>query len=248
MDNISEYLVRNQKQIFKYLVLLEKERCLISVVFGKEEKDTFLSAIINIDEKKNTITIDCGPKEYLNKKLLDSVIIKCSSKYDGIKVFFEGRKVTKSGKLSNPAFTIPIPSSIYWVQRRKFFRVKSPLSKNSYCRLKFKDSETEEETEFDFKIYDLSATGFSFLSDSSEFSLKLIPEAEFENCELILENEDPQRISFTVQNNHPLNPSKPEKTARIGCLITNNSPRIESTILRYMQNIERENKLIAINS
>jgi c-di-GMP-binding flagellar brake protein YcgR len=241
MDNIAAYLVRNQKQIFKYLIMLEEERCLISVVFGEEEKDTFLTAIMDIDEKNKTMTIDCGPKEYLNKKLLDSAVIKYSSRYKGVDVFFKGRKITKAGKLSNPEFTIPIPGSIYWIQRRDFFRVKSPLSKNSYCRIYFKDPETE----FDFKIHDLSVNGFSILSDTPEFSSNLIPAAEFEDCKLVLENEETQTISFTVQNKHPLNPSKPEKTKCIGCHLTNTSPRIESTIMRYMQNIERENKLIA---
>lgn len=235
MDNIAKYLIRNPKQVLTHLKMLSAERCLISAAFGDSDKDTFLTAIINIDPKNKSITLDCGPREYLNKTLLNTAIIKCTTKYKGIKVLFEGRKVKKAGKPGQPAFTIPIPGSIFWIQRREFYRLKSPLFKGSYCSVTFKDEET-----INLNIHDLSANGFSIMNDFSEFSNQLIPSAEFENCTLILDKEEAQTISFEVRNKSPLNPNKPKKTERIGCMITNASPIIESTILRYMHTIERE--------
>ena len=242
MDDIAKYLVRNPKQVINYLKMLSAERCLISAGFGESDKDTFLTAIMDIDEKNKTITIDCGPKEYLNKKLLDSAIIKCSTEYKGITVQFEGRKVKKAGDPSQPAFTIPLPGSIFWVQRRQFYRVKSPLFKESSCAVTLKDTKTQEEKTVKLKIHDISASGFSVLNDFSEFSSQLIPSAEFANCKLILEGVEEQTISFQIQHKSPLNPNKPDKTERIGCSINNVSPRVESTIIRYMQAIEREIK------
>jgi c-di-GMP-binding flagellar brake protein YcgR len=242
MDNIAKYLVRNPKQVVNYLKMLSAERCLISAGFGEGDKDTFLTAIMDIDQKNETITIDCGPKEYLNKQLLDSAIIQCATEYKGIKVLFEGRKVKKAGNPGQPAFTIPIPGSIFWVQRRQFYRVKSPLFKDSYCAVTFKDKETEEKTTVNLKVHDISANGFSLVNDVSEFSPQLIASAEFESCTLALDNEAPQTVCFEVRYNAPLNPNRPDKTERIGCRITNVSPRIESTIIRYMQGIEREIK------
>jgi c-di-GMP-binding flagellar brake protein YcgR len=242
MTDIAKYLVRNPKQVLTYLKMLSAERCLISATFGTDNKDTFLTAIIDIDEKKQTITIDCGPKEYLNKKLLDSAIIKCSTKYKGIKVLFEGRKVKKSGKPGQPAFSLSIPSSIYWMQKRQFYRIKSPLSKNSYCTISFKDPETEEVTTVDLKLNDLSACGISVLNESTDFSAQFSPSATFDKCSLVLENEETLNIDLEVRHKLPLNPNNPGKTERIGCKIINPTPRVESTILRYMQNIEREIK------
>lgn len=242
MQDMDKYLVKNPKKVLSYLKLLLAEKCLISAVFGIDDKDTFLTAILNIDEKKQTLTIDCGPKEYLNNKLLDSAIIHCSTSYKGIKVQFEGRKVKKAGIPGKPAFIVPIPRSINWVQRRQFYRIKSPLSKNSYCKLTIKDPETEEETVLSLKILDICANGFSMLNDLHHQSKQLVTDAQFEDCKLVLEEEGELPISFEVRNKLPLNPNKPEKTQRIGCSITSVSPRIESTILRYMQNIEREIK------
>lgn len=242
MSDISKYLVRNPKQVLSYLKMLSTKRCLISAAFGEGDKDTFLTAIIDIDEKNLTITIDCGPKEYLNKRLIDSAIIKCATEYEGIKVLFEGRKVKKAGKPGQPAFTVPIPNSIYWIQRRQFYRIKSPLSKDSYCNVSFTDPETEETSTFDFKINDLSASGFSILNDSADISTALVPSAEFENCTLVLDGQDDHQVDFEIRYKAANNPNQPGKTQRIGCKMNNVTPNLESTILRYMQNIERELK------
>lgn len=234
-----KYLVSQPKKIIKYLNLLSQERCLISAVFGKEDKDTFLSAIIDIDKKKETLTIDCGPKEYLNKKLLDSSIIKCSSKYQGIDVKFEARGVIKAGKINSPKFILPLPKSIYWIERREFFRIRSPLSKNSFCRIYFKDPDSTHE----FKIHDISLQGFSMLSDISEVSSKLSPNTTFDECTLVLNNDKELTITFDTAYKRPFISNKPNGTERIGCMLTYLTPKIESTILKYMQNIQREQKL-----
>jgi len=245
MADLAKYLVRNPKQVIKHLKLLSMERCLITATFGGEDKDSFVTAIMDIDEKKQTITIDCGPKEYLNKKLISSAIIKCTTEYKGIKVQFEGRKVVKSGSPSQPSFIIPIPNSIFWVQRRQFYRIRSPLSKESYCSIPLKLENSEAETVVNFPINDLSASGISFLNESPEHAAQLTASSEFSHCTLTLEKEIPLKIDIEIRHETPNNPNKPGKTSRIGCYITNPTPRIESTILRYMQNIEREIKQIS---
>lgn len=238
MSDLAKYLVRSPKQVSSYLKMLAKERCLISACFGDGEKDTFLTAIMKIDEKNQSILVDCGPKEYLNKRLLDSAIIKCSAEFQGIKVLFEGRRVKKAGSPSQPAFLIPIPKSIFWVQRRQFYRVKSPLSKESHCAISILDNETNEQNIINLSLYDLSVSGFSISNKSKALANYFEPTQELPQCQLILENEATLTIDIEVRHvtNHNI---KPE---RIGCHITNPSPRIESVMLRYMQNIERENR------
>lgn len=239
MSDISKYLVTGKKQVLAYLKVLSAERCLISAAFGKGDKDTFLTAIMDINEKNETITIDCGPKEYLNKRLIGSAVIKCSTEFKGIKVFFEGRKVVKSGSASDPAFIIPLPRSIYWVQRRQYYRLKSPLSKHSYCTISFVDPETDEQHSVNLDLHDLSANGISLHNTSDELHNLLEPSATFDNCLLFLQDEPPISIDIEIRN---ISTNKPKIKGRIGCYITNSTPSTEAAILRYMQNIERELK------
>ena len=242
MENLSDYLVKTPKQVLAHLKILAAEKCLIAVNFG--DNSSFLTAILDIDEKELTITIDCGPKEYLNKELLSAGTVNFKTDLRGIKVLFEGRGIKKAGKPGQPALSIKIPAHIYWIQRRKFYRVRSPLSKNSYCSITFPEIAGNQENEgtVDYKLYDLSATGFSMLSETEELAEQLTEGTEFKNCKLVLDSTEPHTISFIVRSKLALNPNKPQKGQRIGCEVLNIAPSIESAFLRYMQDIEREIK------
>jgi len=240
MEEISNYLVKNPKQITNYLNTLSKEKCLISAVFG--ENNSFLTAILDIDEKKQTIIIDCGPKEYLNKELLNAGLVDCSADFNGIKVIFKGRQVKKAGKPSNPALSIQIPDLLYWVQRRQFYRVRSPLSKNSYCRIPLQETENETLQSFNFKLFNLSVSGFSITVEELALVNKITLNLEFTNCHLILNETETHAISFIPRNIIPINPNNPSKGHRIGCEFIDITPREENAFARYMQAIEREIK------
>jgi len=240
MENISKYLVKNPKQILSYLKILAHEKCLIAASFG--ENSSFLTAILDFDEKNQRITIDCGPKEYLNKELLSSGIVECKADFKGIKVLFKGRAIKKAGKPNQPALSIKIPEQLYWVQRRTFYRVRSPLSKNSYCSFNLQAPDQDEPATLNLKLFDLSATGFSMISEDLESAKKIPLGSEFNNCTLTLDETETHKISFIPRNVHSVNPSNPTKNQRIGCEFIDLSPRAENAFLRYMQAIEREIK------
>ncbi len=244
MDDFAQYLIKNPKQIINHLKTVMTNKCLISVVFG--EKQSFLTAILAIDEKEKLITIDCGPKEYLNKELLSCGIVDCKTDYEGIKVLFEGRQIKKSGEADQFALKMKIPDELYWAQRRDSYRVRSPLSKNSYCTITLQnleqDSENEAEETLELKLYDISVTGFSMLCETQELAEQLTESSEFNHCQLALDDDKAHDISFSVQSRTPLNANKPKKTQRIGCKFINAKPPTESAFLRYMQKIEREIK------
>ena len=240
MEKLSNFLVKNPKQILIHLKTLLTEKCLIAVGFG--ENHSFLTAILEIDEKNRIITVDCGPKEYLNKELLSAGIVECKADFKGIKVLFEGRDVKRAGKPDQPALSIKIPDQIYWVQRRMFYRVRSPLSKNSYCTITFQSSDLEDAKTLSFKLFDLSISGFSIISDSLEQAKEIRLDTEFKDCKLVLNDTETHTISFVPHNRLAANPNSPEKSQRIGCEFVSLSPRTENAFLRYMQGIEREIK------
>ncbi|MFW5443704.1 MAG: flagellar brake protein [Methylococcaceae bacterium] len=240
MDNLSDYLVDNPIKILQHLKTLVTEKCIIAVSFG--ENQSFLTAITDIDEKKQIVSIDCGPKEYLNKELLNLGIVNCKAGFKGIEVLFKGLDIKRAGKLGQPALSMSIPKQIHWIQRRHFYRVRSPLSKNSYCSITIPETVEENQIALNFKLFDLSVTGFSILSETDEHAKYLIPLAVFSDCKLVLNDTDTHIISFIVRGNHAINPNKPKKTHRIGCELLNCSAKVESALLRYMQQTEIEIK------
>ena len=237
MEYESAFLIRNPEKIISKLSILLKSKCLLTAYFGDND-DSFITTILNIYIENNYLTFYHGPKEDLIEQLLNSPKITFKTEYLGIKVAFEAIKYGKNSASGIPIFVIPIPESILWIEARDFYRVKSPVSKSSYCQLTLKNQDP-----INLKLYDISLIGFSVLNASSEISALMIPDTHFEQCKLILADTGEDTISFKIRRSkHIINPENLTRMEKIGCKFTRITPAFETTIQRYMQQIEKENR------
>lgn len=234
MNDISSFAIQNPRQIISHLSLMVKNKCLLSARFGANN-ESYITALLGINEKNNTLILDYGPKEDLNQHILNAGKISFDADYTGIKVSFTGTGLKKITHKGEPAFSMPIPKSLFWMQRREYFRVKSPLSKSSYCQLVI-----EGKKPVNLKLYDISLTGFAMLNVSKEVSELMIPGATITQCKLVLSDAGEGPISFEVCAKYIINPDKLQKIQKIGCRFVKLSRSVEEIIQRYMQQIQRE--------
>jgi c-di-GMP-binding flagellar brake protein YcgR len=213
-----------------------KHKCLVGVRFG-EGKAFFLTAILDIDQVNNVIVFDYGSKEVLNQQLLNATRITFEANFSGIKASFKGSRLTQGVYNGGPAFTMPIPESIFWMQRREFFRITSPRSKASYCQLTLENQEP-----INLMLHDISLTGFSVLNTLTEISDLLVPGTQFEQCRLVLSGTGEDIISFKVCSERIINPDKIDalKIQKIGCSFTRITSVFESTVMRHVNQLQRE--------
>ncbi|MDO9424079.1 MAG: flagellar brake protein [Methylobacter sp.] len=235
MSDISSFSVQNTKQIIHHLTLLLKNRCLLSARFGTNS-ESYITTLLGIDEKNNAVILDSGSKEDLNQRLLNAGKVAFDTDYNGIKVSFAGTALKQITHKGESAFSMLIPKSLFWMQRREYYRVKSPLSKPSYCQLIREDREP-----VNLKLYDISLTGFAMLNISKDISELMIPGKTMTQCKLILAEAGEGMISFEICVKYIINPGKLQKIQKIGCKFINLTRPVEETIQRYMQQIQREN-------
>jgi flagellar brake protein len=250
MQKESDYLVSNQKLIVEHLTDLFKHKCIITAYFG-ENNTSFLTAILELDAKNNRLIIDCAPTELLNRQLLNSAKVLFRSQIEGIKVSFSGKNIKKIKSGDSPAFEMPIPSAIFWMQRRQFYRVKIPLAHiGTHCKITFNLDQNESTAELPlfktgtFRLADLSINGFALLNPEPEFSEFFETGKAFGDCLLCLHEGPQSNISFTIQSVIVIRVSTTATQQRIGCKLTGLSTTFESGIQRYMQDIERQIKNI----
>jgi len=236
MTSKSSFAITNEKEMLRNLTLLFKNKSLLTAHFGDHD-ESFITTILHIDPKENILILDYGPKEYLNKMLLNSSNVVFKTEYCGFKVDLPGEKLSKSRHVGQAAFSMPLPKQLIWQQRRGFYRVKSPLSCSAHCQLTL-----NEDLNVDLKLFDISLSGLSLLNEEKAISNQLIPTAQFENCRLILPDAGEGTVSLIIRNKHPANPEKPDHMQRLGCEFTALESSFESTIQRYMQRIELQNR------
>lgn len=234
MSDTSSFAIQNPKQIISHLSLLVKNKCLLSARFGPNN-ESYITTLLGIDEKNNTVVLDYGSKEDLNQRILNAGKVTFDTDFNGIKVSFIGiglKKITHKGE---SAFSMASPKSLYWMQRREYYRVKSPLSKPSYCQLIVDDRKP-----VNLKLYDISLAGFAMLNVSKEVSDLLIPGTSFTQCKLILSDAGEGIISFEICAKYIINPDKVQKIQKIGCRFIKITRPVEEVIQRYMHQIQRE--------
>jgi len=234
MSDISSFSIQNPKQIVSHLSLLVKNKCLLSARFGANN-ESYITTLLSVNEGNNTVVLDYGPKEDLNQRILNAGKVSFDTDYNGIKVSFAGTELNKIAHKGDSAFSMSIPRSLYWMQRREYYRVKSPLSKPSYCQLIVEGREP-----VNLKLYDISLTGFAMLNVSKEVSDLLIPGTSFSQCKLILSEAGESPISFEICAKYIINPDKPQKIQKIGCKFNKITRSVEEVIQRYMHQIQRE--------
>jgi flagellar brake protein len=234
MEYESAFLIRSPEQIISKLSILRKKKCLLTAHFGKND-DSFVTTILEVHIKNNLLIFYHSPKDGSVEQFLNSQKITFKTEYLGIKVAFDAVKLSKIQHQGMSLFSIPIPESILWIEARDFYRVKSPISKSGYCRVTLEDQKT-----INLKLYDISLTGFSILTDSKEISALMALYSSFEECKLILSDVSEDTISFEVRSKYVINSEDGKRMEKIGCKFTRITPAFENAIQRCMLQIERE--------
>lgn len=243
MKSDESFFINNPTSIITNLTLLIKAKTLVSVYISSNE--SFLTNLIEVNKEHKALILDYGPNEAFNKKILANDNVQFKTQYEGIEVAFKGSKISKIRYDGEPAFMMPLPTTLFWQELRQFYRVKSPLSRNSFCQFAL----PEQEIPAELQLSDLSISGFSMRVYSSDLAELLIPESlaeqllpdtQIENAKFILDGFGEDLVSFEVRYNGIINPNKVNKIQRIGCKFTQISPAFETTIQRYMQQIQRE--------
>ncbi|MEI6335916.1 MAG: flagellar brake protein [Methylococcaceae bacterium] len=234
MSNLSSYGIQNQRQISNSLSSLIKNKCLLSVSIDNCG-ETYITTLLSIDEKNHTLVLDYGPSEQLNHRILSVKEVRFDTQYRGIKVWFTGASLKKTTYKGDPAFIMPIPNTLFWMERRSYYRVKMPLSNISICHLI-----GEEDSEpINIKVYDISLSGFSTLDDHKEIFDRMTSETLFQGKLMFLDLED-NSVSFKVCYNQITNPNKLRPIYKIGFKFLQISPLVEDAIQRHLIQLQRE--------
>ena len=235
MSDISSFSIQNPRQIISNLLLLVKNKCLLSARFGLNNA-SYVTTILGIDEKNNTVILDYGLKEDLNQRVLDADKVAFDTEYCGIKVSFIGTALKKITYKGQAAFSMRIPRLLYWMQRREFFRIRPTYSNPCDCHLLLKGKYP-----VNLKLYDISLSGFAMLNVSKEISDLLVPGTLMKQYKLMLSDMAEVIVSFEIHSKYMINLSKTQRVQKISCKFVELTRPAEESIQRYIHLLQREN-------
>ena len=122
--NDDSSVLRNRLMIANNLAVLAKEKCMLTAALGG--KNTLLTSVIMVDQKKGTVILDTSPSEKLNKMCTTLRRVQFSTVFNGIRVAFSGEKITRTKYKGYDVFLMDFPNSLFWFDRRGSYRVRIP--------------------------------------------------------------------------------------------------------------------------
>lgn len=169
-DDPDRYALRGRRQIRQLLQQLIDARALVTVY--PNAGPGFASRVLELVDDGDALLLDGGPDAEINRRTLQSTLLRCVSQLDGIRIQFDLDGVDAEQADGHPAFNAWLPSVILRLQRREFFRLETPLQQRPQCTLQLHAAAGEART-LQVPVIDIGAGGLAVLVSEDAASLSV---------------------------------------------------------------------------
>ncbi|WP_126444210.1 flagellar brake protein [Sulfuricystis multivorans] len=229
-----KYMLRAPQEVFTLLRQLQ-ERITQLTVFCNDGQDMLLTVLLNVTPER--LILDIGPDENVNQRIAVAEKHYCIGQLDRVRIQFLLGPFTRVGFEHRPAFQAALPKEVLRLQRREYYRLRSPVARPLKCRLSLPPSNGGIHF-YEAKILDISVGGVGL--DVPEDLLlevgQIIPHCRIELPEVgIVEGTlriCQMGVSFTRE----------QARRRAGCEFVELPGPQQTLIQRYIIKVERERK------
>ena len=233
IEDDSKYIINAHNEIMQKLRMLQKSKCLVTAYFD-DDKQSMLTAIIDILPAKNLLLLDYGPDEAENKLLMSGARVTLKSQLAGVTAQFSVINVKKARYQGQTVFACKVPDSLLWVQRRDTYRIKLPMGLHAFCLIH------DDHKARRFEVHDISVGGMAF--DDPDMDQMFALGSVFEKCEITLPEFGTGTVALEVRNHLPIVPGNDAKGRRIGCVFVDLRSDVDAMIQRFIHSIETQHK------
>lgn len=174
-----QFVKRNKLAICATLRDLQKNDITVMVNHARGQ---FISKILDVLPDDNLFVFDLGGVETENSRALYAGDLAFVAEPAGAKVEFKSSIARTVDFQGLPAFTAPVPPELFYIQRRNYFRISTPVWPPLLCR-----GELADKTPFQFEIKDISLGGLGLFTER-DMSDVISPGDILENVEMDLDD------------------------------------------------------------
>lgn len=230
-ENQSLYQVNSRREIISLLQGIQNQRQLITMVIN-DGAEVVVTSILDIDDKKNIVYIDCAPNPLINQRVIEADDIEFESALDKVQISFAASDVRNCIQDGQPALCMPIPKVLIRLQRREYFRVNTPAGHPVYCKIPLDTGECA------VSMVDISGGGVALLDEKRMLDTKI--GHEYQNCQIELPENGTLKVTLRVRNMQDFSLANGKTNRRIGCEFVNMAPAMLTMVQRYIMQLERE--------
>jgi c-di-GMP-binding flagellar brake protein YcgR len=231
------YVLKGRGEIMEKLRMMEKNKTILNAA-PVGEAGGLTTTIIKLVPEKGFLALDPSPQQELNQKLLNAKGVVFSAQLNGVETQFKADKLIDARLQGQAVLAAPIPTAVYWLQRRKLYRVPIPHYMMVKCKVPLPNEEIAE-----FTVLNVSLMGLALLDKAGHFRLWGRVGQVFENCRLYLQGFEEETFALEIRNKlDTASINERDTSMRVGFEFKNISRSFEPKLQKFMYEVERELK------
>ncbi len=193
----------------------------------------FVTCILAVDPETHTLVFDSSQVPEENAALIAAPRSRLQGQSDGIRIEFEISGVRATVFEDRPALKAPFPYVLFYMQRREFFRIGTPVMPPFRCTGTI--ASPQGDTPFDIEVHDISISGIGLRSPEALEVGTVMPRSQIN-----LQGHGKLQINLRVINCLPIELTNGKPVFHLGCLFENASMAQETMLQRYIMQAEKE--------
>ncbi len=204
-----------------------------TALFFSEANDFILTRLLGVDA--SGLWLEQRPTTVENNRVLESNKLIFVSSHAQVKVQFSSHRARATTYHDQAAFFLPLPSSIYRLQRREYFRLITPVLNPLRCVIP--SVIHVESPQHQATIMDISGGGVGLTC--TEQDTVLVPGQSYQNCQIDLPEIGEFSATIEVKNLVLLSTSSGGTVRRAGCEFKNIDGASTILLQRYVTAMQR---------
>lgn len=231
---LEHFMLYSRAEIAAILRRVASERTLVTVYTGAEGEFA-VSMIVHVDPDFDEVCFDMPVNAEAQARVLAATELVFVIFFENVKVQFRADVARATRFEDRAAFRVHMPQQMLRLQRREYFRVRTPLSGAATCLVPNTAGAERYES---LRVVNISVGGLAVMSYPHSFELPV--GSTIRNCYLDLPGIGPIGVAFRVVNVYENNPDGAGRCC--GCQFVDLAPQARMMVQRYVNRVEAEQR------
>lgn len=233
---LEQCIVYSRVEIVALLQSLGRQGVLVTAYFD-QHAGFAVTALLAVNPQFEEVVFDNASDPVTQRRLLAAESITFVAFVDAIKLQFTAKKADATTYEDKPAFRVRLPEEVLRLQRRDFFRVKTPVSKPAHCLVPYGEDKKQYEK---LRLLDISVGGMAVVTYPEKFDLPA--GSRIDECFLDLPGIGSVGVSLKVRHLAPV--PRDDKARAAGCEFVDLAPAARTAVQRYVNKLDAEQRKV----
>ena len=227
------YQVHSRFEIASLLRAVADSHIAVTVYFN-QGAEFIVTNVLDVNPEFEELILDLGADDTANRRLLQCERMTVVAFLDHIRLQFQAQRAEETVHEQLPALRIRLPEVLLRLQRRNFYRIRTPVAKP--IAASFPDP-ADRGRRVSLRIFDLSCGGVALVAGEGEPALE--PGTILEDCRIDLPEVGVLSTVLEVRNAAKHGEGVRTNLRRYGCQFVGLPAALASAVQRYITKTER---------